>query len=308
MDERNTNRNNIILKDLLEYLGETVVNHGRNYHKLEKHDSLILKDSKFYWNSRHIGGNFHDLLKSLYGYSKKQIWDITEKFLDDVYENKYIPTETIKTYENKKNVERPLNINEKNKSKIFEYLCDVRKMNENTVKYLYNNELVKIDNKNNILFNIKDKDENHIDYEIIGTVENKKYKRNLTHYGFNIVKAKNISDIDTLYVFESSIDLISYLELSKNNKIEFGNNIRFLSISGLREDILKNYIDNIHKIHICTDNDLAGENFFNHIKEKYKDLEFFREKSINKDWNDDLKESKVINNWNKRDNNKDFER
>ena len=69
--------------------------------------------------------------------------------------------------------------------------------------------------------------------------------------------------------------------------------IIFLSISGLREDILENYIDkNIRKIYICTDNDAAGNNFYDLIKEKYNDIKIYRKLPIKKDWNEDLMSKK----------------
>ena len=69
----------------------------------------------------------------------------------------------------------------------------------------------------------------------------------------------------------------------------------FLSLSGLREDILKNYLDtDIKKIIACVDNDLAGTNFYNYLNKKYnKQFEIERELPINKDWNEDLKEIKI---------------
>ena len=92
----NTNRKNINLKDFLEYLGYDVIPHGRGRHKLREHDSLIIQGSRFFWNSKNLNGNYFELLKALEGYDKEQIFDITQNFLDDIYEEKYIPSENIK--------------------------------------------------------------------------------------------------------------------------------------------------------------------------------------------------------------------
>lgn len=317
--EYNTNKNNIHLKDLLEYLGEKILKHGTNTYKLEKHDSLILKDYKFYWNSKQIGGNYYTLLKELYGLNKTQINNITQQFLDDIYEEKYIPGN--KNNDNRLKVEMKNTKYVNNLNKIIDYLSNKRKIDEEIIKVLYNKKYINIDEKNNITFKILDKNNKYIGDELVGTIQNKKFKRNLTHFGFNITKTIDKEKIDNLYIFESSIDLISYLELSKAKQKLFDGNIRFLSISGLREDILENYIDDIKNLYVCTDNDLPGESLYKKLNEKYKNLNLYREKSVKKDWNEDLIENKkqkkledanlnVNSNWNtkNKESKNDFER
>ena len=41
---------------------------------MKKHDSLILKDSVFIWNSKMIKGNYYTLLNSLYGMNGREIY------------------------------------------------------------------------------------------------------------------------------------------------------------------------------------------------------------------------------------------
>ena len=292
----NTNRKNINLKDFLEYLGYDVIPHGRGRHKLREHDSLIIQGSRFFWNSKNLNGNYFELLKALEGYDKEQIFDITQNFLDDIYEEKYIPSENIKAIDKEQNKERYQPAKYKKNEKIFEYLVDKRKINRNIVEGLINSDLIYMDNFNNINFYIKDKvgnklkDENgYYATDVVGT--GIKFKRNTsTHYGFNMSTNKNDENIEKLYIFESTIDMLSFIDLK--NSIEnssWDKNIRLLSLSGLRKDILENYLDdNIKNLYVCLDNDEAGENTFNKIKENYSNVKIHRLRSFNKDWNEDL--------------------
>ena len=54
--------------DLAAYLiarGEQLIPAGRGYH-LADHDSLIITDNKFSWNSRQVSGNSLDFLRCYY--------------------------------------------------------------------------------------------------------------------------------------------------------------------------------------------------------------------------------------------------
>ncbi|WP_067321695.1 DUF3991 and toprim domain-containing protein [Streptobacillus felis] len=287
--EINTNRNNIELKDILEYMGEEIIPHGRTSFKLRKHDSLIIKVSKFYWNSKNMGGNYFLLLKELYGFDNKKIWDTSQAFLDAVEYGDYIPNIKIHNKEQKeyKIYERKNSLNE-----IKDYLCEKRCIDPKIVESLYHNKLLYMDYKKNIIFVINDLKGNKIGEEIIGTGEIK-YRRNTSNSkGFNLTRRNEIENknINNLYIFEGTIDMLSYIQLFQKeiNEKWKEENIRFLTLSGLREDILNSYLDNIKNIYVCIDNDTAGENFYNTLKDKLPNLNLIREKSKEKDWNEDL--------------------
>lgn len=282
----NTNIKNINLKDLLEYMGEEVISHGRQRYKLKNKDSLILKDSVFIWNSKMIKGNYYTLLNSLYGMNSKEIYIKVNEFLKDIENNIFIPSEKLVKSE-KTNYGEQKKYKKDNLEYVKKYLSEKRKIDEKIIESLYVNNTIFLDTKNNINFVIKDVNENIKGHDTHGTTE-KRFKQNLSEYGFNITKKVNNEEIKKIFVFEASIDLISFLELKKDEIKELNENIRFLSMSGLREDILKNYMQDIEKLVICTDNDAAGNNFYDLIKEKYKFLNLYRELPNNKDWNEDL--------------------
>lgn len=286
----NTSRSDINLKDLLEYMGEDVIPHGRNSFKLRRHDSLIITENKFYWNSKQIGGNYFTLLKELYGLDNKEIYDKTQLFLEAIEYGEYIPNKTNYEREKRNNGNKILKKNCINEIK--EYLRDKRGIEDRIIELLYKNELLYMDNKKNIIFEIRKENGVKCGEEIIGTGK-VKYRANTSDSkGFTLTR-RNVKDypvIKNLYIFEGTIDMLSYIQMEMENINDKwkDENVRFLTLSGLREDILKNYLKDIENIYVCTDNDLAGENFYLNIKDKYKDINFYREKSIGKDWNEDL--------------------
>ena len=294
----NTNFSDINLKDLIEYMGEEVIPHGRQRYKMKKHDSLILKDSVFIWNSKMIKGNYYTLLNSLYGMNGREIYLKVNNFLNDIGKGKYIPSENIK-YSPREKIEKYIFDRKEDYKKIEKYLSDKRKIDQKIIKSLYKSNLICIDERNNINFIIKDiKNGNILGAEVVGTGQ-KKFKKNTSiSNGFNIENPPLLKK-EIIYIFESPIDLISYLEMNKEKNLEEKHKEKgsiFLSISGLREDILENYIDkNIKKIYICTDNDVAGNNFYDLIKEKYNDIKIYRKLPIKKDWNEDLMSKKENN-------------
>lgn len=297
--ELNTNKSNINLKDLLEYLGEDVIPHGRTSFKLKEHDSLIITYNKFFWNSKGVGGNYYTLLKELYGLDKKRIFDTVEQFISDVNKGIYKPLELNNCTHFEKEKKDKSIWKRQNLSKIKEYLAEKRGIDNSIVESLYLSDLVTMDFRNNIYFKIRDKNLNYVGNELIGTDENNKFRQNMTDKGFNItISTEDLNSIKKLYVFEASIDLISYIEMNRENinkqYMEDKENVRFLSLSGLKDGILSNYMENIQILNICVDNDSAGDKFYNRIKETYKDIKVNRETPKNKDWNDDLRESKHI--------------
>jgi|GEM_PF-1223201 len=288
LDKMNTDLGNINLKDLMEYMGETVVPNGKTRYKLKNHDSLVLSGSTYVWNSKSEKGNFYSLLNSLYGMKGKEIYKTVNKFLEDIQKGEYKPSEDISI--NLKTVSNKTFKRKDDYKKIEEYLVNKRKIDEKIVKTLYKNNLLFLDEKNNINFVIKDMNGKIQGHDVIGTTEARFRKNTSQCYGFNIEDNPERKK-ETLYIFEAAIDLISYLEMNKEkiNERHKEEGVRFLSISGVREDILKSYLtEDVKNLYICTDWDKTGNNFYKMMEKEYKNLNIYRELPELKDWNEDL--------------------
>ena len=275
----------------MEYMGETVIPHGRKRYKLKEHDSLIISGSLFIWNSKGIRGNSYNLLNAMYEYKGRQIYKVIEKFLKDIETGKYKPSETVIK---EKKADNRISVKKDDYKQIEEYLVNKRKISSKIVKSLYANSLIFLDQKNNINFVIKDVEGKIKGHDLVGTGEIR-FKRNTSiEHGFNIEDNPELKK-ETIYVFEAPIDLISYIEINKEkiNERHKNEGVRFLSVSGVRTDILDNYLNkDIKNMYICTDNDEGGNKFYETIKENYKEINIHRELPKEKDWNEDLQKDK----------------
>ena len=208
------------------------------------------------------------------------------------------------------------NINSNNYGS-YRYLVNIRKIDKNIFKYLYDNSCIFRDlrgySKESDKKLSKDKTLTYFVYknpytrEITGLtgrenrdymkyINKKPYTKNFsnTKWGFNLKKGKKIKKI---YFFEAPIDLLSYLTIYKGSKKL--NNSLFVATGGNNKRLIKENIeeiskhDNIEEIKCCFDNDDFGDNFYSWIYKKYKEkYKITREKSKNEDWNDDLQKIK----------------
>lgn len=120
--------------------------------------------------------------------------------------------------------------------------------------------------------------------------------------GSIVYRIKN--NADNLYIFESEIDLLSYLTLFPKK----AKNSTFLSMNGLKKQTVLSFIidyfrvnyDVYKNIYLCVDNDEAGLNFIKTMKDSYEqqlkgtdkvlkfsiDIPEKRDNEVKKDWND----------------------
>lgn len=315
-DKYNKDFNHTNLADLLDYLGYSVIKHGANTYKLESHDSLILRGNMFYWNSQNLSGNAYKLLSALNDNDKSKTIEQLKSFYKAIENKEYTSKHIYVEYnqvENKTNEIKEVNkdikvLNDKEKEQldslygktslndIYKYLHDERCIDKKIIKELVENRMIFTDEKNNICFRVNDtlNDDKTLGFEKVGTQKEKRFKVNTTkHNSFNLLENQitNKVKVDNIYIFESPIDLLSFKTLTEQNKNKMYDNSLLISVSGVRTDILANYITtNTKKLIVCTDNDKAGHEFYKKCIEKYSFLEIERRKSKTKDFNDDLKE------------------
>ncbi|MCM1327939.1 MAG: DUF3991 and toprim domain-containing protein [Ruminococcus sp.] len=101
--------------------------------------------------------------------------------------------------------------------------------------------------------------------DIQGIDQNPEYRfkgctaRDESDRGF-VYNKGDVEKIDTVYLFEAPIDLMSFVEL--HPEIE---NAKFAALSGLKPSTAEPYINSGLKVVSCVDNDTAGINFNNRI-------------------------------------------
>lgn len=187
----------------------------------------------------------------------------------------------------------------KDQHRAFAYLNKTRSIDSKLIAELIkNNLLFQTKDYGNIVFPYRNFNKEIVGAELVGTTENKRFKKidkntnDLTAYWLQNGKPQK------LFVFESPIDLLSFLCLNKNNTTLLEKSI-FLSMSGLKCSIVKAFIDHFkpEQLYICVDNPeqsnekdtIAISNFMNHFSQTEME-KLIRLLPKNKDWNDDLKE------------------
>lgn len=172
---------------------------------------------------------------------------------------------------------------------IFAYLIKTRKIDSKVVQEFVKNKQLYEDERRNCVFVGYDDDKNPKFISLRGTGD-KRYRKDLwgsdKTYPFH-KEGKN----DKLLIFESAIDLMSYVTLAKIHNIK-DFDYHMISMGGtsyLPIDYYTSKHPNIKKMILCLDNDDEGHFFSQQIRERYGDS-FHISKHVPtlKDFNEDL--------------------
>lgn len=308
--------NNVNVLEYLLSIGEPLRKEGSNFYRHKEHDSLVINSKKNYfsWNSRNVSGNAVTYLMSVHNLSfqhavKKINNDLGDKDLssfkipEPIYPSKFnYDVQEVKTTDN-----------------VYNYLVNDRKIDPDLVIAFIKADLIKEDSYKNVVFKWKEKGK-LIGASLQGTREiweEKKIHSNRSYFKKVLPTTKEATNSgftftrgypDKIYFFESPIDLLSYLSLNRSKLT----NCRLISMDGLKQQTvfqtikctLKELKENgrdIESVTLCVDNDSAGREFINKLKQYDLQLKDGRSISIESDipekpkgqtkwdWNDELK-------------------
>lgn len=172
---------------------------------------------------------------------------------------------------------------------IFAYLIKTRKIDSAVVQAFVKNKQLYEDERRNCVFVGYDEEKQARFISLRGT-GNKRYRKDLwgsdKTYPFH-----KVGENDTLVIFESAIDLMSYLTLIQLHQV---GNIKhhMLSMGGtayLPIDYYTRKYPTIKRMILCLDNDDEGHFFSQQIRERYGDrFHIAKHSPVNKDFNEDL--------------------
>lgn len=256
--------------------GEPLVKNGQGYsHKV--HDSLKITRNMYCWNSKGTKGNSLSFLQEFYNMTfLEAVQELTGEQTRQAVP--YVPV----PHEHKELVMPDKDVDVK---RVYAYLVQTRKIDKSVLQLCFDNHSIYQDDHGNVVFRMKDIDGNVVGAEIRGTSPTKytgiasgsKYG-----YGFNIsIGAK----CDRMCIFESSIDLLSYITLYRDKL----NSIVLVSMAGLKEHTLIN-MAKLHNIELnnvwcCVDRDSAGIQFADNMRVKYGTKIHLPPVEV-KDWNE----------------------
>lgn len=196
------------------------------------------------------------------------------------YSEDYKPFKPTITEKNTKELVLPERA--ENMKRVYAYLCNTRKISSEIVSHLAHEGLLYQDVKGNAVF-LHKSNGSIVGAEIQGTSTYKRYKGVATGTS-NSVFSLMYGVPEKCYVFESTIDLISFTQIASQEELR---NSVLVSMAGLKPSAIQSYIDKGLNIFSCVDNDEAGESFT-----KTNGFQSFRGLLVAegvKDWNDLLK-------------------
>ena len=297
------NANSFTPEQLETVRGQQLNRVGSEY-TIPEHDSMRIKENKFFWNSQNIGGNALDFCMTYYNMDFERAVtellafnghsiDLNNKanMRSDVKK----PSESEITANNSVQNEHNPFPNEltNNKNKVTEYLHKIRGISDETINDFLIKDKIAQDIKGNAVFKIFDKDGNISGAEISGTSP-KRYKQTTEQNGNGFSFYSGNGTPKVAIFFESAIDLMSFYDMNKETAKDF----LLVSMAGLKDKVVLKTIEDYgldkDNCLISSDYDEAGKNFADKMKKEYGITSFnlfnedFEEYGA-KDWNDLLK-------------------
>lgn len=268
--------------------GEQFKRCGKEYRWL-RHDSVMINKNEWYRFSQNKGGHAIDFMKEFYGLSFAEavkellgeagVGDTNRRTAkEDAGRQKVCP------------IPLPgLELPERNESCEIarKYLIEQRKLSEWLIdQMIAKGDIYESKNYHNVVFVGRDKEQNPRYAAMRGTDENRyrgEARGSEKAYGFG-----HIGTDEKLFVFESPIDLLSYITAVPEEWEKHS----YISLGGLSEKAMKRmYTEypHIHSIYLCLDNDEPGNErcrqFVSLIPEE---LSVYRLEPVKKDWNECL--------------------
>lgn len=268
--------------------GESFKRCGKEYRWL-RHDSVMINKNEWYRFSQNKGGHAIDFMKEFYGLS---FAEAVKELLGEEGAGETNRRTAKEDAGRQKVCPIPLpglELPERNESCEIarKYLIEQRKLSEHLVdQMIEKGDIYESKAYHNVVFVGRDKEQNPRYAAMRGTDENRyrgEARGSEKAYGFG-----HIGTDEKLFVFESPIDLLSYITAVSEEWEKHS----YISLGGLSEKAMKRMYTEypyIHSIYLCLDNDEPGNKrcrqFVSLIPEE---LSVYRLEPVKKDWNECL--------------------
>ena len=287
-DEQLENLRQIPLENVVQSLGYELKKESSNYSRLKTNDiNLVINNEKNSF-AENIGSknNFGsiNLMTNIFGYSFKQATEyLAQKFgLEQVARE--ISTDrkntvAVATYAIEKSLlEMPKPV-DRNLEKVVSYLTETRNLSKSIVQEMIDKGQLYADRNNNAVFT----NENQTYAYLRGTTATRFVQ---SKGQMDFITVENTPTPEKIFLFESVIDMLSYRDLNPQEKGKFVS-VQGSAMSNKFADLeLRKY----KQVVCCFDNDEQGQKFVQKVSENCMNMTV--EKPKNKDFNDDLAQSR----------------
>lgn len=301
-DEQIRQANSVNLIDYAKSKGYPLKKITSQSFKIPGYGGLYIHTGGLKWNrfSANIGGGTIQFVMHM---ENKSWVDVINELLN-ITPDQYLYSYAEKNIEKKESEKKTFQLPEKNDTykHLFAYLIGTRKIEKQLVydlvklKKIYENKYY-----NSCVFVGYNKNDEAKYAAIRGTNSSMQFRKDVAgsdkSYPFAVdIRASNVCNDSTfrsnnLFVFESPIDLMSYLSLLKMHSIKVFD-AHCISLGGICDLALERFLNEhpeIAEITLGLDNDEAGRFACEQIRQKYSDRYIIRRHlPDNKDFNEDL--------------------
>ena len=275
--------NNIDLVSYIERQGYEIKRQGRDY-KVSGQDGLLIKaDRKIWWHE--LTGKGGGPIQFVMAIQQKTWADSVSELLRldalDI-QRPFLPEE-----------KQELILPEKaaDYRRLFAYLCHTRGINSGIVADFVRKGKIYQDTRGNCVFVTRVGD-TPVYASLRSTVTNSEFRGDVAG-SCKIGWGRGDKANDAICVFESPIDLMSYMTVKKQLYSDLIDKMNYISVGGVNVSPLLRCLDinpAIRHVIICTDNDQSGERFFEKNRPilEERGLAVSRDRPCRKDWNEDL--------------------
>jgi hypothetical protein len=177
-----------------------------------------------------------------------------------------------------------------NQKRLFAYLCNTRGIDQKIVYDFVHRRNLYQDVRGNCVFVTYEGDK-PIFASLRSTLTEGTFRGDVAG-SRKVGWGRGLKANDSLYVFESPIDLMSCMTLQKQRGEDI-DGVNYISVGGVSASPLIRCLDKNPSIRcavICTDNDEAGEKFYliNKPLLEERGIRVLRDRPCGKDWNEDL--------------------
>lgn len=286
-DEQINRANAVDIVDYARSMGLELKRDGKEYRVKDYSGGFIISPEKNNWNwfGGHQGGGVVQLCMFL----ENKTW---QEAVGTLLNEDMEPIRRAPDWKPKEEPPKEFNLPPKNNTDkhVYAYLTKTRGIDAEIVKDMLDKGYIYENQHRSCVFVGRDKEgvPRHASVRSTNTV-GKAYKKDVSgsqkKYSFSISGTSG-----NLNVFEAPIDALSYMSLQKLQGKPV--NDSYVALGGVTDKALEQYLEDhkdIRQITVCTDGDEAGEKASERIREKYgTDYEIVRERSLHKDFNEDL--------------------
>lgn len=282
--------NGINLEELLRDRGEKITKKGKDV-RWEVHSSLTIQGNKWFWFKTGEGGYPLKFMQTFFDMSFKEAMETLLVYAEQ--RGHFVR----KPEESKKPKEFELPKCSATMHRVYGYLCKTRYIGKEILDEFVQRKMLYEDVQyhNTVFVGFDEKGvPRHAHKKSTMATQGKSYRGNCEEsdprYSFYFEGSSEV-----LYVFESPVDLLSYITLNPSD----WKNHSYVSLCGVGIQPVSQSIDRnprIKKLMVCTDNDKAGLECFKRVRDLFegKDIEIKLCLSKNKDFNEDLKEKNGV--------------